>query len=134
MAALGASRQRNPDADRAAVVALENDWLSHESDSVSLNRILGEDFIHPVPQGFFLTKKEQIEWSVKHPHPIGHKARFKTLDVRVYGDTAIANGIVEASDEPDSKLHLMIFTDVFLYRDGHWRAVNAQENVVVNRQ
>jgi hypothetical protein len=68
---------------------------------------------------------------VKHPHPAGHKARFEKLEVRVYGETAIANRIVEASDGPDDKSKRTVFTDVFVYRAGRWQAVNAQENAMV---
>jgi hypothetical protein len=40
---------------------------------------------------------------------------------RVYGATAIAHGIVEASDSPEAKLRKTIFTDVFVYRDHRWQ-------------
>ena len=59
-------------------------------------------------------------------------ARFDKLKVRAYGSTAIANGIVEASDSPEVKLRKTIFTDVFVYRDNRWQAVNAQENEIGN--
>jgi hypothetical protein len=35
------------DANRTAIIVLENDWLGHESDASTLNRILAEDFVHP---------------------------------------------------------------------------------------
>jgi hypothetical protein len=52
----------------------------------------------------------------------------------VYGETAIANGIVEASDVPDDKPKRTVFTDVFVYRAGRWQAVNAQENAMVQER
>ena len=127
-----ASRSPMADADRAAVVAVENDWLSHLSDGPSLSRILADDFKHPVPKGLFLNKREHIKWVVEHPRPAGSRARFEKLEVRVYGATAIANGIVEANDSPEAKPRRTIFTDVFVYRDKRWQAVNAQENEVDN--
>jgi Domain of unknown function (DUF4440) len=130
LAATDASDPGNIEASRAAIINLENDWLGHESDGPTLNRILADDFIHAVPQGIFLSKQQHIAWSVKHPSPAGHKARFEELDVRLYGETAIANGIVEASDAPDFKPKRTVFTDVFVYREGRWQAVNAQENAV----
>ena len=69
---------------------------------------------------------------MEHPRPAGWGARFDKLKVRVYGSTAIANGIVEASDSPEAKLRKTIFTDVFVYRDNRWEAVNAQENEIGN--
>jgi hypothetical protein len=125
-----ASRSQSDDADRAAVVAVENQWLSHLSDGPRLNRILADDFMHPVPNGLFLNKQEHIKWAVEHPRAAGWRARFDKLEVRVYGATAIANGIVETSDSPEAKLRKTIFTDVFVYRDNRWQAVNAQENEI----
>ena len=125
-----ASQLRKAGGDRAAIVALENDWLSHLSDGPSLDRILVEDFMHPVPQGLFLTKQEHTKWATEHRHPASWRAKFEKLEVRVYGAIAIAHGIVEASDGPDAKPRRTIFTDVFVYRDNHWKAVNAQENEI----
>src|SRR4249919_2459256 len=51
-----ASRSQRDDADRTAVVAVENDWLSHQSDGPRLNRILVDDFMHPIPSVLFLNK------------------------------------------------------------------------------
>jgi hypothetical protein len=128
----GASRSQRDDADRAAVVAVENDWLSHQSDGPRLNRILVDDFMHPIPSGLFLNKQDHIQWAVEHPRPAGWRARFDKLKVRVYVLKAIANGIVEASDSPEVKLRKTIFTEVFVYRDNRWQAVNAQENEIGN--
>jgi Domain of unknown function (DUF4440) len=127
-----ASRSQTEDADRAAVVAVENDWLSHLSDGPSLNRILADDFVHPVPNGLFLNKPGHIKWAVEHPRPAGWRARFEKLEVRVYGATAIANGIVETNDNAEAQPRKTIFTDVFVYRDNRWQAVNAQENEIAN--
>ena len=69
---------------------------------------------------------------MEHPRPAGWRARFDKLEVRVYGAMAIANGIIEASDSPESKLRKTIFTDVFVYRDSRWQAVNAQGNEIGN--
>jgi hypothetical protein len=58
------------------------------------------------------------------------KKPFDSLKVRLYGDVGIANGIVVASDEHGKDVNQTIFTDVFVYRDGRWQAINAQENKV----
>jgi hypothetical protein len=38
--------------------------------------------------------------------------------------------MVIASDSAGKELDRTIFTDVFVYREGRWQAVNAQENRV----
>jgi len=120
---------RSSEADRKTLLALEDEWL-HARDAATLQRILADDYVHPVAQGVFLSKAEHIEWYVKHLPPPVRKTRFDQVRVRIYGDTAVANGIVIASDESGKELDRSVFTDVFVYRDGRWQAVNAQENRV----
>jgi hypothetical protein len=48
--------------------------------------------------------------------------------VRIYGTAGIVNGVVVATDKSGGVVKKIIFTDVFAFRDGHWQAVNAQEN------
>lgn len=92
--------------------------------------ILAPDFVHPVAAGVFLTKAEHIDWATTHLPPLGRTQRFERLEVRLYGDVAIVNGTVVASDEQGGEVERSVFTDVFAYREGRWRAVNAQENPV----
>jgi ketosteroid isomerase-like protein len=68
-------------------------------------------------------------WAVAHPDPPGVDRRFDQLRVRLYGDTAIANGIVVITGAGGGERR-SVFTDVFVRRDGRWQAVNAQENAV----
>ena len=81
-----------------------------------------------MPVDHFLTKQEHIDWTVKHPEPKDRHTRFDKLNVRLYGDVGIVNGSVIATDPNGKELDRTMFTDVFVYRDGHWQAVNGQEN------
>ena len=130
MAAVAQPR-RDAATDREAVIQLENDWLkAEEGDRAAYERILADDFVHPVPVGILLDKRQQIEWAMKHPRPATRKARFSKMDVRIFGDVAIVNGIVEDSDLSGADVVRTIFTDVFAWRGGRWQAVNAQENAI----
>ena len=109
-----------------AVEALERRWLAHENDPAALAEILADDFVHVLPQGM-VTKREQLSFMRAHPAAdAGTTRRFEDLRVRVFGTAAVATGIVVAT-APDGKTRKTAFTDVFAYRDGAWRAVNAQE-------
>lgn len=121
---------RTPRRDSTAIAAIEHEWID-ASDSVTLDRILASDFVHPVAQGYFLTKTETIDWSATHRPPATLGFRFGRLDVRVFGDAAIATGIVVTTDTAGSLLGRAVFTDVFVHRGGRWQAVNAQETLVV---
>jgi len=125
----GAAQQRSDTLrDKEAIRALEQQWLNAR-DAATLQRILAADFVHPIAGGTLLTRSRHIAWVVAHPRPIDVKARFESLRVRLYGATAIANGIVVAR-APGRPPARTIFTDVFVYRDRRWQAVNAQENMI----
>lgn len=124
-----AQTHRDLNKDREAIVSLENQWL-HASDAATLDRILAPDFIHVVPVDHFLAKQEHIDWTVKHPEPKDRHTRFDKLQVRLYCDVGIVNGSVIATDANGKELDRTMFTDVFVYRDGRWQAVNGQENGV----
>jgi hypothetical protein len=128
---VAAQASRDVESDKRQLLALEDQWL-HARDTALLDRILAADFVHPVPAGVFLTKRQHIDWFAKHLPPASSKTRLEQVKVRIYGDTAIVNGMVIASDETGKELHRTVFTDVFVYRDGRWQAVNAQENRVAN--
>jgi hypothetical protein len=115
--------------DRQAILSLEQEWL-HAHDAATLDRILASDFVHVIPLDHFLTKQEHIDWFVKHPKPTNRHTKFDKLNVRIYGDVGIVNGSVVATDDNRKELDRTMFTDVFVFRDGRWQAVNAQENGV----
>jgi hypothetical protein len=128
---LGAQQQRTPERDSAAVLALEHEWIGTR-DSATLDHLLAPDFLHPVPTGQIITKTEHIRWWVTaHSSPSNFQSRFDQLDVRVFGDAAIADGSVITTDRSGDEVGRNVFSDVFLYRSGRWQAVNAQETNVV---
>jgi hypothetical protein len=122
--------QHSPQGDREAIKKLKQEWLDRESDRATLERILADDFVHPVAEGLFLSKQQHIDWAVKHPRSVDREAHFENLEVRLYGDTAIATGIVNDTDVSGGDSRKTIFTDVFAYRNGAWQAVSAEENTV----
>jgi hypothetical protein len=128
------ARQRSTAAHRQALVELENEWLKGEHDAAVLERILAPDFVHPVPTGDFLNKAQHIYYSTKYLPPANLKNRFESLNVRLYGDVGVVNGIVVTSDEHGREVDRTIFTDVFAYREGRWQAINGQENRVEKSQ
>lgn len=114
-------------ADSAAIAALEHIWLQ-ATDTATLARILAPDFVHIAPGGYFLTRRQHLDWVAAHPRPAGVRLRFGRLRVRLYGDVAIATGTVLRRDARGGPVLRTAFTDVFVKRGGRWRAVNAQED------
>lgn len=113
------------------VEALERHWLAVEDDPAALEPILADDFVHVLPVGF-VSKREQLDFMRARPAPASERPaekHFEDLRVRVYGTAGIATGTVVAT-MPDGTVRKTNFTDVFAYRQGKWRAVNAQETPV----
>jgi uncharacterized protein DUF4440 len=125
----GSRNQRSTQRDQQTLIELENEWLN-AYDAATLDRILAADFVHPVSTGDFLTKAQHIEWVTRHPRPANLRARFERIDIRLYGDMGIANGSVVTSDESGKEISKNVFTDVFVYRNGRWQAINGQETEV----
>jgi hypothetical protein len=123
-----ASAPRDTTRDRSAIVALEHTWLGAQ-DRPTLERLLAPDFVHIVPGGAFLTRAEHIAWVTAHPRPASTKMSFGSLRVRLYGTVAVANGVVLARPAK-GPARRSAFTDVFVFRDGRWQAVNAQEDLI----
>ena len=108
------------------VKAVEQRWLENEDDPSALTTILADDFVHALPMGF-IGKQEQLNLLRKHHQTSRSTRHFGELRVRLYGTTAIANGLVVDTQEGTASVRKTVFTDVFVQRHGTWQAVNAQE-------
>ena len=108
------------------VKAVEQRWLENEDRPDVVQSILADDFVHVLPVGF-ISKEDQLAFLRKHPNAFPGSKHFEELRVRIYGDVAIATGIVSTIHDSGAKANRTAFTDVFVRRDGKWLAVNAQE-------
>jgi len=126
LVSFGAERQAPPDKSEQTIRDLEQRWLENEDDPSVLATILADDFVHALPMGF-IGKQEQLNFMRKHPQVSKGTKHFDQLRVRMYGSTAIANGIVVEKQQGSASERKTVFTDVFIRRHGTWQAVNAQE-------
>lgn len=120
-----ALRAAEPAGAEQEVRAVEERWLSNESDPEVVASILAEDFVHVLTVGF-IDKSQHLQYLRQHPGAFPGTKQFEALRVRVYGDTAVATGIVR-TDLGTGAPRRSAFTDVFVRRNGKWLAVNAQE-------
>lgn len=118
-------RAAEPARAEQEVQAVEERWLSHESDPEVVASILADDFIHVLTVGF-IDKSQHLQYLRQHPGAFPGTKQFEALRVRVYGDTAVATGVV-STDLGTGAPRRFAFTDVFVRRNGKWLAVNAQE-------
>ena len=123
-APLGAENQ--PPAPEQEIKTLEQRWLDNEDRADVVQSILADDFVHVLPGGF-ISKDEQLNYVRQHPGVFHGPKHFEELKVRIYGQVAIAIGIVSSVREGKESPARFMFTDVFVRRAGRWLAVNAQE-------
>ena len=126
----GGDEKRTSNRDRDALVALEHDGLKNEHNAPELEHILAADFLHPVVTGDVLNKAQHIKFSSTHLPAPDLTKHFEGLQVRVYGDVGVVDGLVVTTNKDGNTAGKTVFTDVFVYRDGRWQAINAQENAV----
>jgi hypothetical protein len=118
--------QTPPQTMEQEVKAVEQRWLENEDRPDVVQSILADDFVHVLPVGF-ISKEDHLAFLSKHPNAFPGSKHFEDLRVRIYGEVAIAMGIVSTIHDSGTKAKRTAFTDVFVRRDGKWLAVNAQE-------
>ena len=118
------------------LLQIERDWCAAvmKKDANLLTRILADDYTSVGSRGSTSNKA-------------GDLASLKTetvtdcvdsnVKVRVYGDTAVVTGLGKRSGASKSgayKDREMLWTDVFVKKDGRWQCVASQATVVAAQQ
>ena len=114
------------------VLRFERDWLRAlvERDRATLDRILADDFIDSNWKGQ-LRNKWQVLAGLSNPIP--YLQRLQDVNIKLYQDVAVARCLNMISDQNGRIMMRIRFTDVLLYRDGHWQAIAAQETPLNSR-
>lgn len=134
MVVMGKSKVNKAEQAKAAVTQLENQWLAalNTANPNAIGDILADDFVRPAPEsGCFVNKTDLLSYYRSHLKPIGpDQRRIDDMTVTVYGNTALARGFVIRTAADGHVISKLLFTDVFVERNGKWQAVSAQENPV----
>jgi len=122
--------------DEQQVRQLENEWINAfiEGDTETLDRILAEDFIFTDPEGRLLTKAEWLA-DLKSGELNFESIHLDNLQVRMYGDAAVANGrvTVKAQSKEGGFNGQYCYTDMYVKRNGQWQAV-AEQAILLSQQ
>jgi ketosteroid isomerase-like protein len=112
---------------RSQIERLERRWMDavRDRDMEFLDRLLGEEFILTTgrPGGPVRTREEWLE--ITRDRYSIEQYEFERLDVFPYGHVALARsryrqrGAMDGEDRSQA----FLMTDVFVRRDGRWRAV-----------
>ncbi len=120
--------QDKPTSDEQVIRKIENEWaaaLVHD-DTAATDRITTEDWHLVTPDGSVQTR-EQANADLKSGTLKFESFRLDDLKIRVYGDTAVVIGLEteKSSYKGKDESGQYRFTDVFIKRDGKWRAVSS---------
>ena len=110
----------------------EEDWatLAWKNDPAVLERILADDYVGVASENVVRNKKQAVAASAEPPTGTYVSSQLDYVNYRHFGDTVLAQGaesIKRADGGPDLRL---IWTDVWMWRDGKWQVVASQDNVV----
>ena|SRR2546422_5197265 len=115
------------------LLQLERDWeqANAKNDLAALDRILAPEFVNTDSDGLLRTRAEVM--TARKSGAVKFTA-FSQGDykVHVFGDTAIVTGrmAIKGTREGKDYAGQERFTDVFLRRDGRWRAVSTHASRV----
>jgi hypothetical protein len=104
-------------------------WVAAEvaGDPSVAQRILADDYVGVFPDGSVHGKADAVNSFT--PANASVSGRLDYVHVRFFGDTAVAQG-QETDIRPASSAFpsgRLIFTDVFVLRDGRWQLVNSED-------
>ena len=127
---------KQPKADSDAAISqtlqgMEQAWLNAEKnhDAAAFEKLVADDWIAITPDGKSQTKPERAA-EIKSAGTVS--VTLGKMKVRVFGETAVVTGTddeVTMKDGKKSSDHY-VWTDVFVKRDGRWRAVASQTALV----
>lgn len=130
-AAAAATAARPSDAESDAYMRkAEADWAELAVKPIPglMERILADDYVGVSSKGDVRDKAQQLK--LDGPDPAFKSSKLDTVHYRHFGDTVIAQGgesLQRKNGGPDLSL---IWTDVWMWRDGKWQVVASQDSVL----
>jgi ketosteroid isomerase-like protein len=119
-----------------AIQKLEREWADAllKADQAVIDRIEASDWTLTDPEGKLVTKAK-ADADLKSGTVKFESINLDELKVRVYSDTAIVNGLETEKSKYQGKdtSGQYCFTDVFIKRGGHWKAIGTHISRVVQK-
>jgi ketosteroid isomerase-like protein len=128
-AALAADCPGSQAKDGAALVTIEYRWAKalEQKDAAAVACLLADDFQDAGVYGELHNREEALA-SVAQRGPGSNQ--LSELRPHVFGDTGYVRGLNTVIDAQGHATAKVRFTDIFVYRDGRWKAVAGQETLV----
>ena len=111
------------------VLAAERHWVAaiERRDAAALGCLLAPGFTDFNWQGRVVTRAAMLDGFAARPRV---RLALDELSVDLDGDLAVVRGRNRQTGPDGKPAGAVRFTDVFVYKDGAWRALRAQETVI----
>ncbi len=115
--------------DGNALIQQEQHWAKalEQHDSAALGCLLADEFQDFDPDGIVHDRADTLA-GVPHRRPGSN--RLSELQPHLYGEVGYIRGLATLVDAEGKIRARVRFTDIYLFRDGRWQAVAAQESLV----
>ena len=125
-----ASQLASDQATRDYITRAEADWaaLATRRDPQVLERILAKDYAGVSDDGTVLNKAQEIAyWNTL---PLDAAASSPKTILRQFGDTVLFHGDQLLAPKAGAAPVRILWTDVWMFRDGQWQVVGSQNATV----
>jgi hypothetical protein len=133
----GAAAQRPSDAESEAYMRkAEADWAEVAARPMPglMERILADDYVGVNSDNVVRDKAKEIALAAEPRTGNYVSSKLEYVNYRHFGDTVLAQG-QESVHRKDGKPDLrLIWTDVWMWRDGKWQVVASQDNVLPEKK
>jgi hypothetical protein len=104
------------------------DWAQaiSKGDTTTIDRIMADDFRGVSSRGELYDKKTMTQWSIERKNL--SKPEVYDVTIRFFGKAAVAQGYETWTRLSDSTSTKSIWTDTWIYRNGKWQIVAAQDH------
>jgi hypothetical protein len=127
-----ATPQRPSEAETEAYLSeSEQEWaaLATKKDPSVLERILADDYVGVSGSGETFNKSQEIKDESEQPDTY-ITATVPVMTYRHFGDTVLAQGQQTLNPKGGGAPVKILWTDVWMFRDGKWQVVGSQNAVV----
>lgn len=116
------------EAANAYILKSAQEWAEaiNEGDSLVIDRIMADDFVGVSLRGDLYDKPTLIRESIEKANQ-SYKPKVFNVKIRFYGNAAVAQGNETWTKVSDSSSTTNIWTDTWIYRNGKWQIVAAQD-------
>lgn len=115
--------------DGAELLKIEHTWAKalEQKDAVAVGCILADDFQDAGVYGELHNREEALA-HIAQRGPGSN--RLSEMQPHVFGEVGYVRGLNTVIDAQGHAVAKVRFTDIFVYRDGRWKAVAGQETLV----